>query len=356
MQNFSIKDGLKYKDISWLMPSVDVESVLVRLGVKPEGKSKNTVRALCPDHHLYIGKNSSDPNWFVNVDTGETFCHTEGRSSNLLWTVRRLFDCSPKEAAKFLLGVESDIDMLNIDLIAMRHKIEQLKSSYEKEVLEVRGLDIINQDMNKRYMSEAAYRFFIHPPEKKYPTNISRSTVDKYRIFERTWGYYSNCVIVPFMLNNKLVGFCAIDILGKREWIRIHPTRPEKEYRKVRYPLNFLSGEYLFGYDDCVKGANFLIIVEGPREVMKLWQEGFTNAVAILGSHLSGEQEKMITSLGPKKIVLMFDGDDAGVDTTTKVGKKLSTIFAGDSLKKCFLPRGRDPKTLDYDDLKRLIL
>ncbi len=338
------------------MPSVNVENVLVRLGFKPEGRSKNAIRALCPDHHLFVGRKSSDPNWFVNEDTGETFCHTEGRSSNLLWTVRRLFDCAPKDAAKFMLGVDSEVDLLNLDLIALRHKIEMLKATQEEEKQEVRGLNVIAQDMENRYMSEQAYRFFIHPPEKKYPTNIVRETVDKYNVFERTWGYYSNCVIIPFILSQKLVGFCAIDLLGKNEWIRTHPLKLEKDYRKVRYPLNFLSGSFLFGYDDCKKGADILVIVEGPREVMKLWQEGYTNTVAVLGCHLSGEQEQLITRLGPKKVVLMFDGDDAGVETTTKVGKKLSTIFSGQSLKKCFLPRGRDPKTLEKADFDRLIL
>lgn len=355
MQDYGIKERLKYKDISWLMPSVNVENVLVRLGRHVTDKSGDVLRALCPDHHLFVGRESSDPNWFVNTLTGETYCHTEGRGSTLLWTICRLLDVPPREAAKFMLGEDSDVDLLDIDLIALRHKIEKLKANYEVEKQEVRGLNVIAQDMNNRYMSPAAYQFFIHPPEKKYPTNIQSDTVDKYRVFQRTWGYYSNCVIIPFLLHKVLVGFCAIDILGKGKWSRIHPLKTEGEYRKVRYPLNFTSGSYLFGYDDCVKGCETLIICEGPREVMKLWQEGYTNAVAVLGAHLSGEQEKLICSLGPKKVVLMFDGDDAGVATTTRVGKKLATIFPNQRLKKCFLPRGRDPKNLERVDFDNLI-
>jgi hypothetical protein len=356
MQDIGIRERLKYKDISWLMPSVNVEDVLVRLGTQIDTKQGNTIRALCPDHHLFVGRESSDPNWFINVDTGETFCHTEGRGSNLVWIVCRLFDIAPREAAKFLLGVDSDVDLLNLDLVALRHKIEQLRAGCQQEKPEVKGLDIIAQDMHNRYMSEQAYQFFIHPPEKKYPTNIQRETVDKYNVFERTWGYYSNRVIIPFLLHQKLVGFCAVDMLGKGDWIRIHPLRMEKDYRKVRYPLNFLSGSFLFGYDDCEKGAELLVVVEGPREVMKLWQEGYTNAIAIMGSHLSDEHMKLISSLAPKKIVLMFDGDDAGVETTTRVGNKLSPIFPAQRLQKCFLPKGRDPKNLDRQDFDHLIL
>jgi len=356
MQNdIGIKERLKYKDISWLMPSVNVEDVLVRLSSKFSGKSGNTVRAYCPDHHLFVGRPSSDPNWVVNTDTGETFCHTEGRGSNLVWTICRLFNCQPREAAKFLIGTQTDIDLLNLDLIALRHKLEQMRAGLKQEKEEVRGLDVIEHDMKNRYMSEIAYKFFIHPPEKKYPTNITRDTVDKYNVFERTWGYYTNRVITPFVIRGKLVGFCAIDLLGEGDWLRMHPLKLEKDYRKVLYPLNFVSGDFLFGFDDCQTNADFLIVVEGPREVMKLWQEGYTNTVAILGCHLSDNHLKMIAELAPKKVILMFDGDDAGVETTTRIGRKLSQVFTGSSLQKCFVPRGRDPKNLDRIDLDRLV-
>ena len=116
--NISIKERLKYKDIAWLMPSVDIDDVMIRLDSVIGNKSGDEVRAFCPDHHIFTGGKSSHPNWTVNKITGDTFCHTEGRGSNLVWTVMRLFDCSPKEAAKFLMGIKGEVDETSMDIRA----------------------------------------------------------------------------------------------------------------------------------------------------------------------------------------------------------------------------------------------
>jgi DNA primase len=153
----------------------------------------------------------------------------------------------------------------------------------------------------------------------------------------------------------KLVGFCAIDILGKKRWLEYHPLKTENDYKKVLYPMNFSSSDFLFGYDDYDKSSESLIIVEGPREVMKLSQEGYKNAVAVMGSYMSDQHLAWIMKLSPKVVILLFDGDNAGVETTRRVGVKLSRAFKGDSLQKRFVPQGRDPKNLSRDELEKLI-
>lgn len=357
MQELGTKERLKYKDISWLMPSVDVESVLANLNCDISSRSGHIVRAYCPDHHLFVGRRPSHPHWVVNTETGETFCFTEGRGSNLVWIICRLFDCHPKEAVKFLTGIESDVDTGFLDLTAIRHANSKLRRKEEQESEDtiVSGLNQILKDMENRYMSEMAYQFFIHPPGKTYATNIYRDTVDRYMVFERTWGYYTNRIIIPVIMKDCLVGFCAVDILGRERWLQTHPLKTKDDYKKVLYPSNFTSGESLFGYDDCEKGAGFIILVEGPREVMKLWQEGFTNTVAIFGSFLSDCQHDLIGSIFPSDIVLMFDGDDPGRETTDRVGDKLSRVFGEEHVHKRYLPEGTDPKNFDHDDFEKII-
>lgn len=365
--NLSVREQLRYKHIDWLMPSVDVVAILEKLGVEDISVHGKEVRAICPDHKIFTGRESSDPNWWVNTETGQTVCFTEqGRGSNLVWTVSRMLDVHPREAAKFCMDTDSDIAESTLQIARNKKFRARMAPSKFGEGIEdeerpaIRGISSIRRDMENRYMSDAAYDYFMYPPGKP-PTLITRETVDHYQVFERTYGIYTNRVVIPFVLKGQVVGFCAIDILGKDKWLETHPLKTERDYRKVLYPENFVAGGdwkhvqgCLFGFDDCVRGCDTLFIVEGPREVMKLWQEGYTNSVAILGGYLGHGQYTLITELAPKRVALMFDGDSAGRMITDRVEEGLRRNYQGDSLIRCHLPFGKDPKNLgrkDYDAL-----
>ena len=350
-----IKERRKYKDIAWLMPSVDVEDALERLNCKMSYTAGKEIRAFCPDHHLFVGREPSDPNCTINKETGETFCFTEGRGSNLVWIVCRLLECAPSDAVKFLTKIDADISLTTLDIARRRHSRKRRRYDPEKEddIPAVKGLAGIERDIVNRYMSDRAYLFFTQPPGKQL-TDIGKDTVDYYNIFERTWGMYSDRVIIPFLLKKALVGFCAIDILGKDKWLLDNPLKSEGDYKKSKFPFGFQSGEYVFGFDDCKKGCSLLIITEGPREVMKLRQEGFPNAIAILGSYMSDKHHELVSEIAPSRIALMFDGDEAGRNATEHVAKKLSRLF-GNCTQSCFLPEGRDPKNLNREDFWHLL-
>jgi len=57
-----------------------------------------------------------------------------------------------------------------------------------------------------------------------------------------------------------------------------------------------------------------LILVEGFFDCMRLWQAGIHNAVALMGSSLSPEQEELIVeTVGARgTMTLVFDEDEAG--------------------------------------------
>ena len=343
----SIRDRQRYRNIEWLMPSVDVVGVLEKLGVEKISPHGDEVEAMCPDHHLFVGHDPSHAKWACNVDTGKTYCFTEPRGSNLIWTVTRLLDCSPRDAVKFMTGSDAS----KLQGAAILGKISKMRrGKYEKERDPVR-LDDIRKDLVDRYISQACYDFFTDPPAKK-PCNISRATVDRYRVFERRWGYYSNRAVVPFFMNGELVGFCAIDLLGERQWLLEHPLNDEGDYKKTLYPLNFRSKECLFGYDDVTPGCEKLFVTEGGREVMKLFQEGYEDAVGCLKSDLSDEQILLISKKAPKEVVLFFDGDRAGWAATDKNAEKLKRVFR---VRKCYLPVGIDPKNMSANEIEKLV-
>jgi hypothetical protein len=342
-----IKERQRYLDIAWLMEAVDVCDVLDRLGVKHGKKSKDEVKAFCPDHHLFVNRKPSHPKWSCNTITGQTVCPTEPRGSNLLWTVVRVLGCDPAEAVKFMTGKDEQ----GFHSAILGNRISALTRATVEEVREPVQLSAVRRDLENRFISDACYDFFMRPPGKK-PTNITMATVDRYSVFERRSGYYCNRAVIPFFMRGELISFCAIDMLGEKKWIIEHPLREEDEYRKVLYAPNSRLGNYLFGFDGCEKNSDCVIVTEGAREVMKLTQEGFRNAVACLKATVSDEQMVLLGELAPKEVVLMFDGDTAGYSATEKNAEKLAPLF---KVTKCFLPIGTDPKVLNGVEIARML-
>ena len=65
-----------------------------------------------------------------------------------------------------------------------------------------------------------------------------------------------------------------------------------------------------------------LFVVEGPMDVIALYRAGFKNAVATFGTAFTKEQANKLKRL-TKKIILCYDGDNAGQNANYKAGKIL---------------------------------
>lgn len=348
----SIKSDFMFRDIAWLMPSVDVQTVFEQLEVKVAYISGDEVRALCPDHYLYVGRESSHPNWFLNTETGQTYCFTEPRGSNLVYTAARLLGCSPKQAAEWLTGHEVG-GLENLRMSRVKRAMERLNTIEDDDEEEntVAGLHSIEEEIEQGVVCDDGYAYFMQPPPPKPATNIKPETVRHFRVFQRRWGFYTNRVIVPVYTKGQLKGFVAIDILGKKRWVELHLTEDEKDYRKVRYPSNMPIQQSLFGYDEVSDRPQCLILTEGVREVMKLWQEGYTDSVAQLGPQLHNDQMELLSERHPRNIFLMYDGDPAGREITETVAEKLlrSPMCPVYDVR---LPEGTDPKNFGASDYK----
>ena len=84
----------------------------------------------------------------------------------------------------------------------------------------------------------------------------------------------------------------------------------------------------LFPYDYAVKTKpQTIVLVEGPRDALRLLSNGIP-AIAILGTQSWSETKSRNLELsGAKNIVLMMDGDDAGIKATSMLAPSLSKMF-----------------------------
>jgi DNA primase len=104
----------------------------------------------------------------------------------------------------------------------------------------------------------------------------------------------------------------------------IDPNAKTAKYLNSPETPIFTKGKSLFGLKTAKiamreqKDKSQLILCEGNLDVVSLWQSGFHGAVAPMGTALTEEQCEMIVKLSPQQILLMMDGDQAGIKASFK--------------------------------------
>jgi DNA primase len=105
---------------------------------------------------------------------------------------------------------------------------------------------------------------------------------------------------------------------------RILPTSPyaargPKYYNSAETPL-FKKSELIYGLDlarHAGSQAGYLAVVEGYTDVMMAHQFGVANVVATMGTALTATHVQQLRRYVPK-VVLVFDGDEAGESATDR--------------------------------------
>jgi DNA primase len=105
---------------------------------------------------------------------------------------------------------------------------------------------------------------------------------------------------------------------------------PEGE-EKYKLPPGFRKSLVLFNLHRAREHATEgLIVVEGFFTVFEFWQRGRKNVVALMGSTMSQEQERLIVAtVGPKgRVLLALDNDEAGrTGSEDAVNRLRSQVF-----------------------------
>ncbi|MBA7494284.1 DNA primase [subsurface metagenome] len=136
------------------------------------------------------------------------------------------------------------------------------------------------------------------------------------------------------------LGFCKRGLMKDRVAIPIHDENgelvayagrfagdsPEGE-PKYKLPPKFQKHLCLYNFHRArdLAGEKGLVLVEGFFDAMKVWQAGFKNVVALMGTVLSDEQTQLLfEALAPDgKLALMLDPDESGQKATREIVERL---------------------------------
>jgi len=140
-------------------------------------------------------------------------------------------------------------------------------------------------------------------------------------------------VIFPiFSLTGRVVGFGGRTIVDAEPKYLNSPETPLYSKGKLLYGLNFTK--------DAVRREGTAILVEGYTDFSSLYQAGFTNVVASLGTALTAWQVGQVMRFA-QRLVINYDGDTAG---RTAMARAVPIGFEkGLNVEVLVLPDGLDP-------------
>lgn len=160
------------------------------------------------------------------------------------------------------------------------------------------------------------------------------------------------------------VGYCTAGTLRGMIAIPIHSSTGElvafagrrlkrediAEHGKYKLPKNFRKELELYNYHRAKEQMTSagVILVEGFFTVMKLFEYGFRNVVAAMGSDVSDAQIELLAH--SPEVIILFDGDEAG-----RRGGETAYAALNDRTKARIIelpadtePEGHEPRTLRW--------
>lgn len=150
-----------------------------------------------------------------------------------------------------------------------------------------------------------------------------------------TYDRFRDRIVFPIMdISGQVAGFGG-RIVGEGK----------PKYLNSPESLVFNKGRLLLGLyqqKDKIRISNEVVLVEGNFDLISLVSRGCENVVAPLGTALTREQIRLVKRYA-EKIVLLFDGDEAGV----KAAARAVPFFLAEQVpgRVALLPRGDDPDT-----------
>lgn len=153
---------------------------------------------------------------------------------------------------------------------------------------------------------------------------------------QNVYDVFRNRVLFPILtVNGKVAGFAG----RKRS---TSSSKSAKYINSVESEIFKKSG-LLFGlYENkkFIRESQTAILVEGYSDALSIWEAGFKNVIACCGTAVSEEHARIISKFA-ERVILIFDGDDAGRKATEKAWRMLEK--SGLFVQVCDMPEGKDP-------------
>jgi DNA primase len=264
------------------------------------------VAGLCPLHA------ESRPSFYVNRRKQVFYCHGCGRGGGLMRLIRWLEPAAPASRA---LATEQLLDR-TYDF----YRGQLARSETAQAYLAGRGIRdraVIGR-MRIGYAPGACLRGHLMQLGYGRQALLERGLLD-----ERSRDCFFRCLTFPLVEAGNLYGRSLGNGICRHR---------------------FLPGSKggLYGWTQA-SAASRVIVVEGLFDLAALWQAGFPETVAALGSHLNIQQLAELCQAGARTIYICFDADHNGSGQRAARRLSIQLRHAGVEALRVDLPEGHDP-------------
>jgi len=330
-----MKSKSEWVDFKEIKEKASMEDILSHYGLlKGSRRKENELVGFCPIHD---GKRQNKGCFCANTTKNMWHCFSCGAGGNILNFVSLMEGVDIRQAGLLIqkwFGIVSG---------------EDRKLAKEKEEVE---RSKINE--KKAEPEEAA-----NPP-----LTFELKTLDSKHVYLKERGLKKE-TIKEFGL-----GYCKRGLMERRIVIPIHNEKGELIAYAGRYPGDPPEGELKYKLPPKFKKSlvvfnlnrvkdmgedKGLILVEDFFDVFNLWQTGCKNVVALMGSSMSDEQERLVVeAVGEKgKVALMFDSSEAGKSgSQDTLNRLVSQVYV--KLVKLG-EEGLQPDSLSKEKIKKLL-
>jgi len=316
-----------------LIKNVKIEEIISKYITFEDDSNHSDIRAICPFHL------DTDPSFSINADKQVYYCFGCKRGGNVITFIRDIENISKEEAVQYLkklLGIETSIE--DFELLSEIAQYYQQKLPEIIPYLEKRKLNTgIGEDLGLGFSGLDSFELYKKFPDHKAKLIEYGLVYSKYEGTpnELIYSAFTNRLMFPVENHLGIIGFVG-RALGEQE--NKYMNSIENKYFKRRTTLYGLQKA-----KDYIKDQNEAILVEGLIDVGRAWKVGYRNTVASLGSALTDEQS-LILKRYSKKVIVFYDGDEAGYRASTKAALQLMSI--GLDFNVVETPVGEDPDSI----------
>lgn len=301
---------------------------------------------LCPFHSEKTGS------FTVYPESQSFYCFGCGAGGDVIGFIRRIENLEYVEAVKFLaerVGMTVPEDAAEDRTAALKTKILEMNREaahyYYDNLLAPEGKAALDYLTGRGLLPRTIKHFGLGyaPPGWNGLTDLLKEKGFSGEEMEaaclarkgRNGGYYDvfrDRVMFPIIdLRGNVIGFGGRKMTGDGPKYYNSPDTPVFKKTKNLFALNFAKKNTKLDH---------LILCEGYMDVISMHQAGFTEAVASLGTSLTGDQCRLAAAY-VEEAVLAYDSDEAGQKATRRAIGLLDE--AGVRARVLNIPGAKDP-------------